>query len=94
MIALVTCVMIGAVLGSLVAVVIDRVPQGRSIVSPPPHCAACRTLLSPWDNLPIVAWVMLRGRCRHCAAFIPLQFIVLEVLGAAGGAAVGLLVFR
>jgi len=94
MIALVTCVVIGAVFGSLVAAVADRLPRGLSIVSPPPHCAACGSLIRSWDNLPIVAWVMLRGRCRQCAAFIPLQFIVLEVLGAAAGAAVGLLVVR
>ncbi len=93
MIALATCVVIGAVLGSFVSVVIDRVPRGVSIVSPPSHCAACGTFVRPWDNVPIVAWIVLRGRCRHCAAFIPLQFFALEVLGAAAGAAVAIRYF-
>ena len=84
----------GAVLGSFLAVVLDRVPRGMSIVSPPSHCAACGTFLKPWDNLPVVAWLALRGRCRYCAAFIPLQFFVLEGLGAATGVAVALLFFR
>jgi leader peptidase (prepilin peptidase)/N-methyltransferase len=92
-IALATCVVIGAVLGSFVSVVIDRVPRGVSIVSPPSHCAACGTFVRPWDNVPIVAWIVLRGRCRHCAAFIPLQFFALEVLGAAAGAAVAIRYF-
>ena len=94
MIAFATCIAIGAVVGSLVSVVIDRVSRGESIVSPPPHCASCGTFLRPWDNIPIVGWVVLRGRCRHCAAFIPLQFIALELLGAAGGATVALVFFR
>jgi leader peptidase (prepilin peptidase)/N-methyltransferase len=94
MIALVTCIAIGAVLGSFISVVIDRVPRGVSIVSPPSHCAACGTHVRPWDNLPVISWVLLRGRCRHCAAFIPLQFFVLELLGAAAGAAVALVFFR
>jgi leader peptidase (prepilin peptidase) / N-methyltransferase len=93
-IALVTCAVVGAVLGSFVAVVLDRVPRGMSIVTPPPHCAACGTVLRPWDNLPVVAWLALRGRCRYCAAFIPLQFFVLEVLGGAAGIAVALLFVR
>jgi leader peptidase (prepilin peptidase)/N-methyltransferase len=93
-IALATCVAIGAVLGSFVSVVIDRVPRGVSLISPPSYCAACGTFLRPWDNIPIVAWIALRGRCRHCAAFIPLQFFILELLGAAGGAAVALVYFK
>jgi leader peptidase (prepilin peptidase)/N-methyltransferase len=83
-IAFATCIAIGAVVGSLVSVVIDRVSRGESIVSPPPHCASCGTFLRPWDNIPIVGWVVLRGRCRHCAAFIPLQSFVKQLL--CGGA--------
>jgi len=93
-IALVTCGVIGAVLGSFVAVLFDRLPRGMSIVTPPSHCAACGTFLKPWDNLPVIGWLVLRGRCRYCAAFIPLQFFVLELLGAAGGVAVAQLFFR
>jgi leader peptidase (prepilin peptidase)/N-methyltransferase len=92
MISLITCTVLGAALASFVGVLFDRLPRGESIVSPASHCAACGTFLHPWDNLPVVSWLMLRGRCRHCAAYIPLQFFVLEVIGATAGATIALTV--
>ena len=90
MISLVTCTLLGAALASFLGVVLDRLPRGESIVVPASHCAACGTFLQAWDNLPVVSWIVLRGRCRHCSAFIPLKFFMLEVIGAAACATVAL----
>lgn len=75
----------GAALGSFVALVFDRLRRRESIVAPPSHCDACTTRLRPWDNVPIFGWLLLRGRCRFCKAFIPLHVLLLEIAGAAGG---------
>ncbi|GAC1310889.1 MAG: hypothetical protein NVSMB21_19480 [Vulcanimicrobiaceae bacterium] len=79
------CIALGAALGSFAALVYDRTRRGESIVRPASHCGACSTPLRPWDNLPIVAWLALRGRCRFCKAFIPLHVLTFEVVGAAVG---------
>jgi len=79
------CAAVGAAFGSFVALVFDRTRRHESIVIPTSHCDACTTPLKPWDNVPIVAWLALRGRCRFCKAFIPLHIVLLEVAGAAGG---------
>ncbi|GAC1307490.1 MAG: hypothetical protein NVSMB19_20260 [Vulcanimicrobiaceae bacterium] len=84
-IATIFCIAAGAALGSFLALVVDRVRRRESIVAPPSHCDACTTPLRPWDNVPIVAWLALRGRCRFCKAFIPLHVPLFEIAGAAGG---------
>lgn len=93
-IAFVVCVSLGAALGSFLAVVADRLPRRESLLHPPSRCRTCAQPIAPRDNVPIVSWFALRGRCRHCAAFIPLRFLVFEILGAAGGAAFVLLYLR
>ena len=84
-IAIILCVALGAALGSFVALAIDRLSRRASIVRPPSHCAVCKKRIRPWDNVPIASWLILRGRCRFCKAFIPLHVVVLEVAGAIGG---------
>lgn len=79
------CIALGAALGSFVALVADRVRRRESIVAPASHCDACTTPLKIWDNVPIVGWLVLRGRCRFCKAFIPLHVVLLELAGAFGG---------
>ena len=54
----------GLLVGSFLNVVIHRVPEGLSIVSPPSHCPGCETPIKPWDNVPILSYLLLRGRCR------------------------------
>jgi leader peptidase (prepilin peptidase)/N-methyltransferase len=93
-IAFVVCVSLGASLGSFLAVVVDRLPRGESLLAPPSRCRTCVQPIAPRDNVPIFSWFALRGRCRHCAAFIPLRFLVLEILGALGGAAFALAYVR
>ncbi|MHB1846129.1 MAG: prepilin peptidase [Deltaproteobacteria bacterium] len=72
----------GAVWGSFLNVVVVRVPRGESIVFPASHCTACGKPIRFYDNVPIVSWLLLRGRCRDCAAPISPRYAIIE--GAAG----------
>jgi leader peptidase (prepilin peptidase)/N-methyltransferase len=72
----------GTLIGSFLNVVVYRVPAGRSIVSPPSACGACGHEVRPYDNIPIVSWLVLRGRCRDCSAPISVRYPLVE-FGAA-----------
>ncbi len=72
----------GLLIGSFLNVVIHRVPMGLSIVSPPSHCPGCREPIAPWDNVPLVSWLWLRGRCRRCSTSISLRYPAVELLTA------------
>ena len=69
----------GALIGSFLNVVIFRVPAGRSIVAPPSACGSCGAGIRPWDNIPVVSWILLRGRCRDCAASISARYPLVEL---------------
>ena len=69
---------LGAIVGSFLNVVIHRVPRGESILRPASHCPGCGRTIAPWDNVPILAWLWLRGRCRGCAARISLRYPLIE----------------
>src|SRR3954447_13978977 len=70
--------LLGAMVGSFLNVVIHRVPRGESIVAPRSRCPSCETQISARDNLPILSWLMLRGRCRHCAEPIAIRYPLVE----------------
>lgn len=70
----------GLLVGSFLNVVIHRVPLGESIVFPPSHCPGCKTPIKPWDNLPILSYLMLRGKCRGCRTSISLRYPAIEIL--------------
>jgi leader peptidase (prepilin peptidase)/N-methyltransferase len=70
---------IGACMGSFLNVIADRLPQGKSIVSPPSHCEDCQRPLSVDDNIPIFSYLWLRGRCRYCHAAIPQRIFWVEL---------------
>jgi leader peptidase (prepilin peptidase)/N-methyltransferase len=72
----------GLALGSFLNVVAARVPLRRSIVRPPSACMACGTEIRWYDNLPLVSYAVLRGRCRDCAARIPFVYPVVELVTA------------
>jgi leader peptidase (prepilin peptidase)/N-methyltransferase len=74
---------VGAVVGSFLNVVIARVPEGESIVRPRSRCPACKAPIAWYDNLPVLSWLALRGRCRACGARISLRYPAVELLGAA-----------
>jgi leader peptidase (prepilin peptidase)/N-methyltransferase len=72
----------GACIGSFLNVVIWRVPRGESIVAPPSRCPNCDERIKPRDNIPIVSWLLLRGRCRNCGEPISRRYPLIEALVA------------
>jgi leader peptidase (prepilin peptidase) / N-methyltransferase len=68
----------GACLGSLINVVVYRMPLGLSIVTPPSRCPSCNTRLGWRDNIPVLGWLVLRGRCRYCRAKISPEYPIVE----------------
>src|SRR5512132_1978448 len=79
---------LGAVIGSFLNVVIHRLPLGESLVSPGSHCPSCGAPVRARDNVPVLSWLLLRGRCRDCGAPISPRYPTVEALTAAGFAAV------
>jgi leader peptidase (prepilin peptidase) / N-methyltransferase len=79
---------VGAVVGSFLNVVIHRLPRGESLVHPRSRCPSCGTQIAEYDNVPIVSWLVLRGRCRYCGAPISPRYPVVELLTALTFAAV------
>lgn len=77
------CAFLGLFIGSFLNVVIYRVPKGESVVSPRSRCPGCGQEISWYDNLPVVSWLALRGRCRTCAEPISVRYPLVEVLTAA-----------
>ncbi len=73
----------GLVVGSFLTVVTERVPKGESVVAPRSRCAACGAELGPVDLVPVVSWVVLKGRCRRCRTDIGAEAVLLEVGTAA-----------
>lgn len=71
---------IGACIGSFLNVCIWRVPRSESIVRPGSRCPRCRTAIRFYDNIPIISYLVLLGKCRHCAAPIPLRYPLVEGL--------------
>lgn len=72
----------GLAIGSFLNVVVYRVPVGNSIVSPPSACPGCGSPVRPRDNVPVVSWLLLRGRCRSCRAPISARYPLIEALTA------------
>ena len=73
---------IGAVIGSFLNVIIHRVPNEESIVFPSSACPKCKTQLKPYDNIPILSWLILRGKCRNCKEPIAIRYPAVELLTA------------
>ena len=72
--------LLGLVFGSFFNVVIWRVPLHKSISSPPSHCPRCRKPIRPYDNIPVLSWLILRGRCRDCGQPISVRYPLVEAL--------------
>jgi len=71
---------LGTICGSFFNVCIYRIPAGRSIVNPPSHCYVCGTRIAPYDNIPLLSYVFLRGQCRHCGARFSPRYFLIELL--------------
>jgi leader peptidase (prepilin peptidase)/N-methyltransferase len=74
--------LMGALFGSFANVLVWRVPRGESIVSPGSRCPVCAHPIRWFDNVPVISWIALRGRCRDCAAPISARYPVVEALCA------------
>lgn len=70
----------GACIGSFLNVVIHRMPRGESLSFPPSHCPSCGRGIKVYDNIPILSWLVLRGKCRWCGAPISPRYLVVEAL--------------
>ena len=74
----VSVVLFGLAVGSFLNVLIDRLPDGQSVIRPRSHCPTCKTVLVPRDLVPVLSYLLLRGRCRYCSAPIPLRVLLVE----------------
>lgn len=81
---------VGLLLGSFFNVVAYRLPKRLSVVAGRSHCPSCGEMVRAYDNVPVVSWLLLRGRCRHCAEPISARYPVVEALTAVLMAAVAL----
>ena len=77
-IEIVFAVLVGLAFGSFLNVCISRLPRHESIVRPPSHCPRCKTPIAPWDNIPLVSYLLLRGRCRKCKERISWRYPFVE----------------
>jgi leader peptidase (prepilin peptidase)/N-methyltransferase len=76
--------LMGAIFGSFLNVVVHRLPRHESLATPASHCPKCATPVKPYDNIPIISWLLLRGHCRGCGAAISARYPFVEALTAAG----------
>lgn len=68
----------GAIVGSFLNVVAYRLPRGESVARPASRCPGCGTPIRPWDNIPVLSWLLLRGRCRACGEPISPRYPIVE----------------
>jgi leader peptidase (prepilin peptidase)/N-methyltransferase len=79
-----TAAAFGLIVGSFANVCIHRIPLGEAIGSPPSRCPGCRRPIRPWDNIPVLSFLVLRGRCRSCGTRISIRYPLVEAANAAG----------
>src|SRR5881275_679293 len=76
--AIVIAALGGLIVGSFLNVVAYRLPRGESLAHPPSHCPSCDAPVKPYDNIPVLSWLLLRGRCRNCGAAISPRYPLVE----------------
>jgi leader peptidase (prepilin peptidase)/N-methyltransferase len=81
LLALAAC--LGLAVGSFLNVVIHRVPRGESVLRPASRCPQCETAIKPWHNVPVLSWLVLRGRCAYCGHTIGARYPLVELATAA-----------
>jgi len=72
----------GLIVGSFANVCIHRLPRRESVVTPPSRCPRCGNPVAPWDNIPVLSYLFLLGRCRHCRTWISPRYPAVEALNA------------
>jgi leader peptidase (prepilin peptidase)/N-methyltransferase len=80
----------GLLIGSFLNVVAYRLPRGESLVKPRSRCTSCGEEVRPYDNVPVLSWLLLRGRCRHCGTRISARYPAVELVTALVFAAVAI----
>lgn len=80
---------LGGIVGSFLGVVAERVPgmvmdeEGSgNLLIPASHCPVCQHALAAWENIPLLSWLLLRGRCHQCGSAIPLRLFLVELISA------------
>jgi leader peptidase (prepilin peptidase) / N-methyltransferase len=76
------CALLGVLVGSFLNVVVWRVPRGESVAHPPSACPSCGHSIRPRDNVPVLSWLLLRGRCRDCGTRISARYPLVELATA------------
>ncbi len=76
--------MFGLLMGSFINVCIYRLPREESVVFPASHCPSCNQTIRPYDNVPLLSYLLLRGRCRSCRGVIPWRYPLIELLHGLG----------
>ncbi len=77
---LIILLIISACIGSFLNVVIYRLPRNESLIFPASHCPYCGKALKPWQNIPVLSYLLLHGRCASCGSKIPLRYLIVELL--------------
>ena len=77
-----TAAALGLIVGSFANVCIHRIPLGEAIGSPPSRCPGCRKPIRPWDNIPVLSYLLLRARCRNCGTSISIRYPLVEAANA------------
>ena len=80
--ALLPAAAFGLIVGSFLNVVAHRLPGRTSLATPASHCPSCETPIKPYDNIPVLSWLLLRGRCRNCAEPISARYPLVEAATA------------
>jgi leader peptidase (prepilin peptidase)/N-methyltransferase len=76
---------LGAVIGSFLNVCICRLPENRSVIFPPSHCPKCDYRIPFYDNIPILSYLLLGGKCRSCKTLISIQYPLVELINGNSG---------
>jgi leader peptidase (prepilin peptidase) / N-methyltransferase len=82
----------GLVFGSFLTVLVHRMPRGESVVAPRSRCPRCGAQIRAWENVPVLSWLLLRGRCRHCGERISIEYPLVELATGALFALAGALI--
>jgi leader peptidase (prepilin peptidase)/N-methyltransferase len=70
--------LLGTIMGSFLNVVVYRLPRHESLITPASHCPGCGTPVKPYDNIPVLSWLLLRGHCRSCGTAISVRYPLVE----------------
>jgi len=73
-------ILFGLAWGSFLNAVIYRLPLGLNLSHPPSACSACKARIRPWDNIPVLSYLILRGKCRRCGHSISVRYFMVEIL--------------